>query len=530
MKGESIASLAYRIKRSKERGKGAIVFLGAGASKSGGIPLAGEIREHILERYSDNPKIAALSDEDKLKYAKVMDCLIPDERKELFAEYVKRANINVTHIYLAHLMREEQQFIDYVLTTNFDNLMLRALALYNIFPPVHDLAVLKELNTTNIDKGSVVYLHGRHNSILQLNTEEEMGTIRGICRTLFHSIKDRPWIFIGYSGNDPIFDIICALGRFDQNLYWVTPDCDKLETRVSNFLDMENKNTYLINPYDADSFMIKLYNQLDIEEQPIIFDKPFSTIQKILDGIVDIDDKEDFKAVKIRFEISKKQVKEAVSRYEENKGNTKKIGKENLHKEIADLIASENYDEKIIAKLEERALMEKDDKTKKLLADLYFGWAFNLCNYIENGQKEEDFTRCIEIYQKAIELNPENNLYYFNYGYTLLAYAKKNGWNNKLKREAYDILHKGIELGSDVYNLACYYSLIGEKDKALEWLEKSLEREEDTTDFILADTDWISFKDNSDFINLIKKYKKQDNNNENTKPYQEFLINFRSDL
>ncbi len=57
-----------------------------------------------------------------------MNCIDPNARNKLLKGYIDRAQINVTHIYLAQLIKEG--FADYVLTVNFDNLMLRAMALF----------------------------------------------------------------------------------------------------------------------------------------------------------------------------------------------------------------------------------------------------------------------------------------------------------------------------------------------------------------------------------------------------------------
>ena len=217
----NIEDLAYLLRQAKKEGlPQPIVFLGAGASKTGGVPLAHDIVKDILEIYKENPKVKALPEEAK-SYSKLMECLTPFERNKLLKSYIDNAKINVTHIYLAQFMIEG--YVDYVLTVNFDNLMLRALALFNNFPATYDMAILKDLTTTNFKEKSVVYLHGQHHGLWLLNTKEEMNKVNEVIPPILNSIKDRrPWIFIGYSGEDPIFEHILKLGRFDNGLYWVT--------------------------------------------------------------------------------------------------------------------------------------------------------------------------------------------------------------------------------------------------------------------------------------------------------------------
>ena len=56
MKEIKIENLAYLLKQAKENQQPQpIFFLGAGASRSGNIPLAGEVIEYILKNYSESP-------------------------------------------------------------------------------------------------------------------------------------------------------------------------------------------------------------------------------------------------------------------------------------------------------------------------------------------------------------------------------------------------------------------------------------------------------------------------------------------
>ena len=296
MKNATIEELAYILKQAeKNKQPKPIFFLGAGASKSGNIPLARDIIKDILDKYSNSPAIKKLEDKDK-SYSKLMECLQPYERDKLLKGYIDKAKVNVTHIYLAQLI--SKGFVDYVLTVNFDNLMLRALSLFNIFPSTYDMAILKDLTTSTFKEKSVVFLHGQHHGLWLLNTEEEMKKVNETVPRIFDSIKNnRPWIFIGYSGDDPIFEHVKKLGRFDNGLYWITYNNNDPNKKVKEFLDTPNTNAFIIKGYDSDSFMLKLNNELELE-QPKIINKPFTSIGEMLDNIVDIDDDEHFNGIK----------------------------------------------------------------------------------------------------------------------------------------------------------------------------------------------------------------------------------------
>lgn len=66
---KDIHDLAYLIKQAKDNNEPKpIVFLGAGLSVSGGIPLASGIIKRILKDFKDKPSIKRLSKEKKKDY------------------------------------------------------------------------------------------------------------------------------------------------------------------------------------------------------------------------------------------------------------------------------------------------------------------------------------------------------------------------------------------------------------------------------------------------------------------------------
>lgn len=446
----SVEDLAYHLKQASDRDLSKpIFFLGAGASFSGKIPLASGVETVIKDSYADNPNILRLADNDKT-YSKLMGCLNPIQRNELLCKLIEDAKINVTHIYLAQLI--EKNLVDYVLTTNFDNLMLRALALFDIFPPVYDLTSISDFTTTTIKDKSVVYLHGQHNGNWLLNTDEEMAKVKAIIPRIFDTIKNqRPWIFIGYSGNDPIFEHIKSLGRFDNGLYWVGHDNYMPSGVVQEFLSKPNSNAYFIKGYDSDAFMIKLNNALGLA-QPEILDKPFSSLKGMLSNIVDIDDKEHFRGVKERLEIALKNVDQAIAEYETVSKNINKTIKEDmsqgglgkptielgegvskelqvdrLKREIISLITSGSYDENRIISIENKAIFLEDDKVNNLIAALNYEWANSLSELAERNldvEAEQLYLKSIDKYKKAVEIIPDFYQALYNWAHTLLDLAK----------------------------------------------------------------------------------------------------------
>ena len=561
MKTATIEELAYDMKEAKNNNRARpIFFLGAGASRTGGIPLAGEIITDILENHSDNPRIKNLKADEKT-YPKLMECLGPNGQNKLLKGYIDASKINVTHIYLAQLMA--RGYVDYVLTVNFDNLMLKALALFNEFPSTYDMAILKDLTTTTFKEKSVVYLHGQHHGLWLLNTADEMAKVKEIIPPILHSIKDqRPWVFIGYSGSDPIFEHIKSLGRFDNGLYWLAHYDERPNTAVcSGLLEKSNTNAFVIEGYDADSFMLKLNSELELPE-PTIIDKPFSSIRLLLDNIVDIDDKEHFKGVKERLEVAKTQVDDAIQQFEQ--GHVKAADKiqansesDLLQKEIIDLMIKDDYRQDKINVIAEKAAALNNAKLNSLLAALYFNWGNNLGNLAQTQAGDEAkalYRQAFDKFQKAVDIKPDKHEAFYSWGTSLgnLAQTQSGDEAEALYRQAFDKFQKAVDikpdkheafsnwgiylgelaqtqagdeaealyqqalekhkkavdLGASYYNLACTYALKQDKENALLYLNKSLENKEFKTDFVIADTDWAAYLDDEDFKQIINRYTK----------------------
>src|SRR5690606_15726494 len=121
----SLDDLVDAVRRAKGRGDGVAVLLGAGCSKTSGIPLAAEFCALIREGW---PRAYARAErEGQAGYQHLMAELPPGERRDLLARYIDVAKMNWAHISLAALVREG--YVARVLTPNFDPLVVQACAL-----------------------------------------------------------------------------------------------------------------------------------------------------------------------------------------------------------------------------------------------------------------------------------------------------------------------------------------------------------------------------------------------------------------
>lgn len=475
---KSIEHLANQLNENKIDGQpGAIVLIGAGCSVTAGIPTANEIVKYVLERYKNNPDIQDLALKNPT-YSQLMGCISPSERKKIFKHYVEdpKTKINVSHIYLAHLM--EKGYVDYIVTVNFDNLAQRALALYNTFPPIYDISILNDFTTTSLDVKSITYLHGQYQGLWQLNTEEEMNKINkdSVAKSIFDKItNNRLWIVVGYSGEDFIFDQLIKLARFDNGLYWVGYKNNEPISRVQDLLlNKANTGSYWISGYDADSFFFKLNVKLGKlnaeigEEHPKIFDTPMNFLLDLQKSIVDIDHSDDYRSIKFRFDHSKKMVSDAIERYEidENMRSTELLTREaikfyHIKKKLINCVINERYEE--LEELENQVKNDVffDSTLTFIISDIYCNWGTYLgilAKSALNDEAEKHYRAAFEKFQKASQINPNDYTIYFYWGNYLgeLAKLKQSNEAESLFNQAFEMYKKASLIKADEYEI--YYN------------------------------------------------------------------------
>lgn len=282
----TIDELAEHLLFLKKQNISATILLGAGVSASTGIPLANQMVKIIQEAYPQTTKTVKDG-----SYAEYMKILPEGTRKEFIKKYTANPKLNLAHLYLSSFIKHG--YIDRILTTNFDPLIIKSLALNNIFPSVYDLAESKDFDSDNVVDPSVFYIHGRYNGYYVLNTTKEVSLHSKITRKLFaDTAKNRCWIVIGYSGvNDPLYSLLTKIKRYRHGLYWVgykdTPPSPSLLNGI-----LKNESASYIEGYDADHFFMKLAGKMNLEK-PEILNKPLELIKDVVLSIVDIEkDKE----------------------------------------------------------------------------------------------------------------------------------------------------------------------------------------------------------------------------------------------
>lgn len=192
----TIDEIIESLRNAKKHGKKCSVLIGAGCSVSAGIPTAQGFVDIIREDFRSKYEKA-----DEKTYAKCMAQLADSEQYDLIAEKVDNARVNWAHVALAQLMKSS--YVDRVLTTNFDPLVLRACSLVGLFPAIYDLAASSEFKRDRLPEHAIFHLHGQRNGFILINTEERFKSHSKTLKPVFEDAgSGHVWVVVGYSGED----------------------------------------------------------------------------------------------------------------------------------------------------------------------------------------------------------------------------------------------------------------------------------------------------------------------------------------
>ncbi|MBL4615142.1 MAG: hypothetical protein JKY27_09750 [Magnetovibrio sp.] len=282
MEQRTIEHLIKTMKGNARNSRKAALLIGAGCSKAAGIPLASEFVQEIKRRFPEDYEEA-----EPKTYANCMAALRPDDRHDLISGYIENAEINLAHIAIAQLMKGE--FVDRVLTTNFDPLVVRANALAHRFPAVYDMAASSNFAPGMIKDEAVFHLHGQRDGFVQYHQAEHFKQVENALRPLFiDTNNNRTWIVAGYSGeNDPVFRQLAELPEYGCRLYWLTRNKNGPPKHVVEALGKGGKAAYWVHAEDADTFFLKLARELGAWP-PEFASTPFTHLQSVLSSVGDL--------------------------------------------------------------------------------------------------------------------------------------------------------------------------------------------------------------------------------------------------
>jgi tetratricopeptide (TPR) repeat protein len=127
-------------------------------------------------------------------------------------------------------------------------------------------------------------------------------------------------------------------------------------------------------------------------------------------------------------------------------------------------------------------------------------------------QRENLLNDAIRYYELSVNLNKKSYTVYNNWSYTIkeLALLKKGAFRQAGLREAIEKakIAERLKKGTGIYNIACYYSLVGSLEKALYYLNHDavLNYHEKRRKDILSDSDLKPIFNLSAFQQILNKY------------------------
>jgi hypothetical protein len=237
----------------------ATFWLGAGASRSADIPDAETLANQILDKFVYLPRDSWSEKSEVTKFAHFFSILSPVSRRMFLHEILSKVNNpNAAHLLLARMIREG--WANTALTSNFDNLLPRAMRLVGLLNPwIVDVQRQGETVPDSLTTGSVVYFNGAEDNHRTCSAYADIKRVEGSIRqAIFRAAQDSVVIVLGYSGyKDPLIDILAEVPHFAHGLFWVTKDSEPTD-HVKEKILRPNLYSEFLGGWDADRFMQEL--------------------------------------------------------------------------------------------------------------------------------------------------------------------------------------------------------------------------------------------------------------------------------
>ncbi|MFN8494246.1 MAG: CHAT domain-containing protein [Caldilineaceae bacterium] len=261
-------ALVRSLREFAHRRPGYMLWLGAGASASSGVPTATAIVSDLLRRlYVDQTGVSSeeahqkeeadirewartnlpgfgIDDAHKSEYAQIIEHYfpVPGPREQYLKELVRKAQLSDGYRYLGLLLREG--IFDTVITTNFDYLVRQG-ADARLLQPLVEINALEQYPRLQPfpQEPRLIRLHGDfwHGNVL--NTEGELDRTPSVRHEAIRRLlQSYGLIIIGYGGWDVsimrgIFDLIKDDPNLSQNgIFWCYPKGSTPSPFVSSFL------------------------------------------------------------------------------------------------------------------------------------------------------------------------------------------------------------------------------------------------------------------------------------------------------
>ena len=430
-------------------------ILGAGASKTSGIRMGGELARQFLRDLFDARNLDGLPLEqwstDQLGLAGFsldrVGEFYPELYEQLFGEHLDRG-----YAFLEKEMEDKEPSYGYsvlawilentshkvVITTNFDNLVADALSIHSAtFPRVVGHDSLVGFIKAALRRPLIAKVHGDL-GFAPRNTAGEIGTLSDGWKEALERVLERfTPIVIGYGGNDG--SLMKALESLrdgvPESVYWCQRDGDPTTGRVNELIEQRKGNLVLIPGFDE--VMLRIQDQMrDAWNMP-----------DLLDEMKDRQRRREASYEKQRDEIGARL--------------TARKAAPRLETTPATIDAAEEAEQRrVLAGAARRTLAPKDRKKP------WWEWQ-------NEANAEEDADKRNEIYQRGLQARPESHELMGNYANFLKTVRKDYDRTEEYYQKA---LESDPEHANNLGNYAVFLETVRKDyDRAEEYYQKALE-------------------------------------------------------
>lgn len=429
-------------------------ILGAGASKSSGIPTGGELVQQWIKELKESDEEDSknwikekgiLENDYASHYSEIFEKRFEFSKKDGFAfleNIMEGVEPSCGYSVLAQILERGKHNI--VITTNFDSLTEDALFIYTHKKPlVIGHASLADYISTNLTRPIIIKIH--HDLFFSpKNSPDEVACLEpNFSKNLRDIFKYYTPLVIGYGGNDgSLINYLKELDHFEEGIFWFDINKGGLKKDIIDLI--EKHDGYFTQIKGFDDLMIILGDNLKLE-------KLDTTIEKI---------------AKNRADNYRKQIERI----------TKQDTTDNETKEAMNSIASRglktwwNY-----------ALMASEEKDPTKVNEIYlqgikeFPKSPELFTYyaIFNKNISKQYDEAEKYFLKALEIEPKNASW--NCNYAAFLHIERNKYD---EAEKYYLIAVKLEPNNPIFtgNYAIFLSDVRKQfDKAENYFLKSLE-------------------------------------------------------
>lgn len=298
-----LRSLINILREDGERESKFVLFLGAGASKTSGVPTAREMIAEWRKDYlsvENDAKTTGLNVLNLEKqhwyntseeYSRLFEAIYhkPAQRRDFIERALSNTSPSWGYIYLTNLIKSG--VFNTIFTTNFDDLLNEACYLYSesTRPIVcaHDSSIRYVRITSSRPK--IIKLHGDFLFDNIKNTVTEIESLEKNMKEKFGQFASEfGFIFLGYSGGDKsVMDVLNLLkrqeGNFPHGIYWCVRSEDEISDRLRDLASDGSIEFIKITGFDE--FCAELHEGLGLQQQEHLSD-PYGCLSKRLDNLI----------------------------------------------------------------------------------------------------------------------------------------------------------------------------------------------------------------------------------------------------